>query len=282
MSRTFPEESDRWLDTFRIHRGEYSGNFPAEGKGTSMSDVLGWRARIGVLVPSTNTILEPELYAMAPEGVTCHVSRMYVPQSSIGSAPEAEMFIQNVRAATDVAIRDVVTLEPDCLIHGFTGLSFIGGLAGHQRLKEHLEARAGLPVTTGAEAVIAAVRACRARNVAIVTPQPEMVDEHYRQFFAESGMRVGRLQHIHCATALDIARVDEATLRRAMVEVNGDDIDAIVCVAADLASARVSDEAGRWLGKPVISMSTALLWYTLRALHIADQQRGFGFLLRDH
>jgi maleate isomerase len=44
----------------------------------------------------------------------------------------------------------------------------------------------------------------------------------------------------------------------------------------------VSDEAGRWLGKPVMSMSTALLWYTLRALHIADQQRGFGFLLRDH
>jgi maleate isomerase len=61
-----------------------------------------------------------------------------------------------------------------------------------------------------------------------------------------------------------------------------DDIDAIVCGAADLASARLSDEAGRWLGKPVISMSTALLWYTLRARHIADQQRGFGFLLRDH
>src|SRR5712691_7390397 len=56
-----------------------------------------------VLVPSTNTILEPELYAMAPKRVTCHVSRMYVPQSSIGSAPEVETFIQNVRAATDVA-----------------------------------------------------------------------------------------------------------------------------------------------------------------------------------
>lgn len=76
--------------------------------------------------------------------------------------------------------------------------------------------------------------------------------------------------------------MDEVTLRRAMVEVNGDEVDAIVCVAADLASARVSDETERWLWKPVISMSTAVLWYTLRALHIADQQRGFGFLLRDH
>jgi hypothetical protein len=50
-------------------------------------------------------------FGMAPAGVTCHVSRMYVPPSSIGSAVAAETFIQNGRAATDVAIRDVVTLD---------------------------------------------------------------------------------------------------------------------------------------------------------------------------
>jgi maleate isomerase len=247
-----------------------------------MTDVLGWRTRIGVLVPSTNTILEPELYAMAPRGVTCHVSRMYVPQAAIGSAAEADVFIQNVRAATELAIRDILTIQPDCLVHGFTGLSFMGGMAGHKRLKEQLEARAGLRVTTGAEAVVAALRACGARNVAIVTPQPEMMDEHYRQFFAASDLPVARVHHIRCATALDIARVDEVALRRAMVDVNGDDSDAIVCVGADLASARFADEAERWLGKPVIAMSTALLWYTLRAMHITDQVWGFGFLLRDH
>jgi hypothetical protein len=29
-------------------------------------------------------------------------------------------------------------------------------------------------------------------------------------------------------------------------------------------------------------MATALLWHTLRKLHITDQVRGFGFLLREH
>jgi len=246
-----------------------------------MTDVLGWRARIGVLVPSTNTILEPELYAMAPQGVTCHVSRMYVPQASVGSAAEVETFINNVRAATDLAVRDILTLEPDCLVHGFTALSFMGGLVGHRRVKEQLEARAGLPVTTGAEAVLAALRVCGAHKIAIVTPQPEMVDEHYQQFFADSGMQVARFQHIHCPTALDIARIYEATLRRAMVNANVDDVEAIVCVGADLASAQLADEAERWLEKPVISMSTALLWYTLRAMKIADQRHGFGFLFRN-
>jgi maleate isomerase len=207
---------------------------------------------------------------------------MYVPQAAVGSAAEAEAFIQNVRAATDMAVRDVLTLEPDCLVHGFTGLSFMGGLAGHQRLKDQLEARASLPVTTGADAVAAALRACGAHNIAIVTPQPEIVDEHYRQFFAESGVHVAHLHHINCPTALDIARVDESTLRHAIVDANSADVEAIVCVAADLASAHLADEAERWLEKPVVSMSAALLWYTLRALHIPDQQRGFGFLLREH
>jgi maleate isomerase len=247
-----------------------------------MPDALGYRARIGVLVPSTNTILEPELYAMAPHGVTCHVSRMYVAQAAVGSGTEAETFIHNVHAATEVAIRDVLTLEPECLVHGFTGLSFMGGMPERQRLKNQLEQRAGVPVTTGADSVLAALRACGAHSIGIVTPQPEMVDEHYRRFFAESEMQVARLHHIHCPTALDIARVDEATVRRAMLDVNGSDVDAIVCVGADLACARLADEAERWLDKPVVSMAAALLWHTLRKLHISDQRRGFGFLLREH
>ena len=43
-----------------------------------MPDVLGHRATFGVLVPSTNTIVEPDLYAMAPPGVTLHTGRIFI------------------------------------------------------------------------------------------------------------------------------------------------------------------------------------------------------------
>jgi len=102
-----------------------------------MTDVLGWRTRIGVLVPSTNTILEPELYAMAPQGVTCHVSRMYVPPASVGSAAEVENFINNIRAATDLAVRDVLTLEPDYLAPPHRGR--VTGYAAHRAPRSRLE-----------------------------------------------------------------------------------------------------------------------------------------------
>ncbi len=38
--------------------------------------MIGWRARLGVFVPSANTVLEPDMYRMAPSGVSVHFSRV--------------------------------------------------------------------------------------------------------------------------------------------------------------------------------------------------------------
>ena len=43
-----------------------------------MPDVVGWRAKLGVIVPSTNTVVEHDFNRMAPTGVTCHAGRMYI------------------------------------------------------------------------------------------------------------------------------------------------------------------------------------------------------------
>ena len=37
--------------------------------------MYGWRARLGVLVPSGNVAIEPEFGLMTPEGVACHYHR---------------------------------------------------------------------------------------------------------------------------------------------------------------------------------------------------------------
>ena len=42
-------------------------------------DALATRAKIGVIVPATNTVVQPEMEAMRPSGVTNHVSRMLLP-----------------------------------------------------------------------------------------------------------------------------------------------------------------------------------------------------------
>ena len=57
--------------------------------GKPMPDLLGYRAKMGVIVPSTNTTMEPEMHSMAPRGVTFHTARIYIAQASVRSPEEA-------------------------------------------------------------------------------------------------------------------------------------------------------------------------------------------------
>src|SRR5690606_32966375 len=54
--------------------GGGSGTEPADA--WSLSHPYGWRARLGLIVPPTNTVNEAEWRIMAPEGVTIHSARM--------------------------------------------------------------------------------------------------------------------------------------------------------------------------------------------------------------
>src|SRR5690348_11592732 len=226
--------------------------------------------------------MEPELYAMAPHGVTFHVARMYVPRADLTSRAGLQDFVKSVQAGTQTAIKEVLTAEPDYLFHGMTALSFMGGRAGSSDFKQRLEHDSGLRTTTAAEAVDGALKLLQVERIGILTPQPEALDAAYRRFFSESGYEVVRFQHIDCPTAVAIGQVDEATLRAATVALNGSDVDAIVQVGADLAGARFADEAERWLGKPYVSVTAAMLWHMLRACGMPDRVRGFGSLLLDH
>jgi maleate isomerase len=90
--------------------------------------------------------MEPELYQMAPPGVTFHGARMLVARPTLSSSAEAEEFIQKMRAALDGAVREVDTLEPDHVLIGISALSFMGGVEGQRRLKVSLSdaTRAGV------------------------------------------------------------------------------------------------------------------------------------------
>ncbi len=46
-------------------------------KALSLFSTYGWRGRIGLVSPSTNTTLEPEFWRLAPEGISVHVARVY-------------------------------------------------------------------------------------------------------------------------------------------------------------------------------------------------------------
>jgi maleate isomerase len=244
-----------------------------------MTDSLGWRQKFAVLIPSTNTSVQPEFDAMRPPGVTNHISRIRIPNIALHNDADFQRLIELIAAAQDEAVDAVMSCEPDRLVLGISAETFWDGLAASRKLKAQLAARTGLPVSMGSEACDAAFGALGMKTIAVVTPYQPVGDRNVARFFEEAGFQVRRIKGLKCESPVQIAHVSEAALRAALQEVDGDDIDGIVQVGTNLAMARLAGDAEVWLDKPVVAINTAIYWHALRESGVADRVSGFGSLL---
>lgn len=244
-------------------------------------DCLGYRLKVGVVVPSTNTTVQPETDALRLPGVTYHVGRIPITERKIS----ADTFLDHVaamRAGIEKASDEVMTAGVQALIQGVALECFWGGLAGSADLRKRLEDRCGVPVILGSEATRAGLEAFGARRIAVLTPHMPKGDEEVRAWFAEAGFDVVRLKGLSCESPRAIAQVPEARIRAELRALDGDDIDALVQVGTNLAGAAVCAEAERWLDKPALSINTVSAWAALRGAGIADRIAGRGRIFEQH
>ncbi len=247
-----------------------------------MTDALGWRAKFAVLVPSTNSSVQPEFDAMRPPGVTNHISRIRIPNMALNNDDDFARLVEHIAEGQIEAVDSAMTCEPDRLVLGISVETFWGGYALSRQLKAELETHTGLAVSMGAEASEQALKLVGARRIGVVTPYFPIGDRNVAQFFGEAGFEVTRMVGLKCASPVLIAHVGEAQLRDAILAVDGPEIDAIIQVGTNLAMARLAPEAERWLKKPVVAINTAIYWHALRAAGIDDKIAGFGPLLEIH
>ncbi|MEC7489828.1 MAG: IgiC [Pseudomonadota bacterium] len=252
-----------------------------------MVDAWGWRMKFGVITPSTNTIVQPHYDAMAPQGVTNHISRMHIPDDPVGSDEDFDELIRRIDVAIEDSIDRVLTCRPDHLILGISAESIWGGGSEPARkIEARIKGRNGaehLGVTQAATALPAALKALGdIENIAIVCPYYPVAIKHLQAFADEFGYNLVRTECLACDSPVNIAHVPEQDLRDAILKVDGDDIDAIVQFGANLPMAHVAAEAEKWLRKPVIAVMTAVYWEALRTNGIHDRIQGFGRLLEEH
>ncbi len=247
-----------------------------------MTDSLGWRQKFAVLIPSTNTSVQPEFDAMRPPGVTNHISRIRIPNIALNDDADFQRLIELIAAAQDEAVDAVMSCEPDRLVLGISAETFWDGLKASRQLKQHLHDRTGLPVSMGSEACEAAFKVLGLKRIAVVTPYQPVGDRNVQRFFSEAGYEVVRIKGLKCASPVQIAHVSEAELRDALIELDGDDIDGLVQVGTNLAMARLAGQAETWLKRPVLAINTAIYWHALRESGITDRVSGFGPLLERH
>jgi maleate isomerase len=249
-----------------------------------MRDVLGWRAKFGVLGPSTNTIVQPDFEMMRPPGVTNHYSRIFTPNAQAVSNETFMAGTQLIGENTLDAVRSVMTCSPDYLVMGMSAVTFYGGTKGADAFQEKVEKTAGIKISIGSHSCAAALKAYGGvKRIALLSPYYPVANEQVRKYFTDSGFEVVRDIYLQCPTWTAIAEVPPNFLRDKLIELNGNghDVDAIIQVGTNLSMVKLAAEAEMWFGKPVIAINTATYWHALRANKFMDKIHGLGRLLED-
>ncbi|MFM9037856.1 MAG: arylmalonate decarboxylase [Actinomycetota bacterium] len=245
-------------------------------------DQLGWRRKFGVIIPSTNTIVEPEFHAMSVPGVTAHTARIHIRNQVLDSDEAFQNLLLQIREEIGHAVARVVTCEPDYMVMGMSAETFWDGVDGNRKFIAQIKEQSGLDVATGAEACERALKMFGVRRIGVVTPYQPIGDTNVVKFFGELGFEVAAIEGLKCPTAVTIAHVGEAELRAALLKVDGPDVDALVQVGTNLSMIRLADEMERFLDKPVIAINAATWWMALRDNGVTEQLHGFGTLLREY
>jgi maleate isomerase len=247
-----------------------------------MTDVLGWRRKFGILGPSTNTIVQPDFDAMRPLGVTNHYSRIFTPNANAVSNESFRAGAEVIASNVLDAVRSVMTCSPDYLVMGMSAVTFFDGAKGADAFTRQVEETSGVRISIGSDSCTAAMQTYGGvRRIAILSPYWPSMNTEVARYFSDKGFEVVRDKCLQCRSWIQIAEQTTETLRQALRELDGDDVDAIVQVGTNLSMVRLAAAAELWLGKPIIAINTATYWHALRANGIKDRMEGFGRLLAE-
>ena len=250
-----------------------------------MTDALGFRKKFGIVVPSVNTIVQPECDLMRPPGVTNHIARIATKNRPLKSDADFTAHVESMRAGIMDAVDQCMGTDPDFIIMGLSLEAFWDGVEGAKALMTRVEERAGVPGTMGSAGILAALDAYASaspiKTISLITPHRPMGDERVHAYFAEAGYTVKTLKSFDCQTPLAIGHVQPQDMLAAIEEVDGEDVDAIIQVGTNLCNALLAPAEEQKREKPVIAINTATYWHALRSAGIPDQIEGFGKLLAE-
>ena len=237
----------------------------------------GWRARIGIIVPSVNTVMEPWAARTVPDGVSLHFSRMYLPAGTTKAA-----LVEMDRTDGKSAVRQLTSIHPHAIAYGCTASSIVQGLDYDRHLRGEIEETTHVPSTTAAHAIISGLQAVGAKSVSIVSPYTAEVDAAEHRYFESAGFQVLGGAFLSIVDGFRLAEPEPGTLYELGLRGCDARADALVISCLNTRSHMVIEALEQALGKPVITSTQATLWHALRLAGVKDRLAGCGRLLTEH
>ncbi len=240
--------------------------------------MYGSRARIGLMVPSSNTVCEPEMAALCPQGVATFSTRILFEPTMPGLRA---MKTHVHRASLELSSEGICQIIAFCCTVG----SLLGGYDGEKEIIDLIEKTAKTPGITTATAVVAAFDALKVKKIAVATPYTREINEHERNTLEDRGYEVVRILGYYESVPPRelknemIGRLPPDVALDLGLRVNSEKNEAIFLSCTNFRTIEIIRRLEGETQKPVVSSNQATMWHALRRLGIKDPLKGYGRLL---
>ena len=222
--------------------------------------------RVGLLVPSSNSVLEAALWRRLPRWATLHAARLFVTESSAAG-------LRGIHAAIPEAARLLATVRPHLIVVGCTSVSGLDEGALEAKLAPEIEAATGATVVTVLPGVVAALQATGCRRVVMVAPHGADIDEVVVHGLEAAGLAVRDVHSMGIGENFALGRVPPREIVRFVSErvdpPLGD--DALFLTCTNFRSVEALPALRRRYGPRVLSSVDVLIDRTLSHL---QRERG--------
>ena len=238
--------------------------------------MIGWRARLGFLLPPGNPTVETEMIALMPQGVSLHFHRMAAsgaPGSLEGQDERTRMMVDNI----DSSIELLAMVNPAVIVVAHTATSYYLGREGEADLISRLQKSTGTRVITAFGSVLAALQRLNVRRLALGTPYSAETTRQGKTHLEAHGLEIVEFANLPGVTNIYDETPERAYRLARMVDRM--DADAVFLSGTGMPTLPVLEMLEHDLGKPVISSASAMMWRALRLARVGQPIQGYGRLL---
>lgn len=232
---------------------------------------------LGMLTPSSNTVLEPYtglmLGALFPD-VTAHYSRFRVTRIGLDDKANHQFDLETILAAADL----LADARPDIIAWNGTSASWLG-FDTDEKLCQAIEKRTGITATSAILSLNRILKERGIRRLGLVTPYTGDVQDRIIDNYARIDVEIVGERHAGLADNFSFARVADRDIDVMCEQVATQKPDAIAIVCTNMRGAEIAAATEKRLGLPVFNSVAFTLWGCLTALNIPTERLSdFGSL----
>ncbi|MBC7779818.1 MAG: maleate cis-trans isomerase [Proteobacteria bacterium] len=232
---------------------------------------MSWDLKLGIIVPSWNTVMEYEWQRMCGEAVSVHSQR-------IRHTADTEADLAWLTTQAPAAAELVAHAKVRAICHGCTASGFLKSPEQDVAMAAALAQGTGIPTVTSSASIVQALRALGARRISVASPYEPWLNEKLRGYLEAAGFDIVAMKGLGTQAH---GSISTDKVKALALEVMRPETEALFISCSNFRTLDIIDEVERDIRRPTVTSNQAALWGTLR--HIGDTRTiaGAGRLFVD-